>query len=117
MKIAIVRERTDGETRVAATPETVTRFIALGNTVAVEAGAGAAARFTDESYRAAGAEIVPAAAAAIKGAGIVLTVRRPEAGLLAGAEATDRHRFMTARERRSLRRSRGTGPLSLEETS
>jgi NAD(P) transhydrogenase subunit alpha len=85
MKIAIVRERTDGETRVAATPETVTRFIALGNTVAVEAGAGAAARFTDESYKAAGAEIVPAAAAAIKGAGIVLTVRRPQASLLAGA--------------------------------
>ncbi|HEU4969147.1 NAD(P) transhydrogenase subunit alpha [Sphingomonas sp.] len=85
MRIAIVRERTEGETRVAATPETVTRFIGLGNNVAIEAGAGAAARITDESYQAAGAEIVPTAAVAIKAADIILTVRRPDAALLAGA--------------------------------
>jgi H+-translocating NAD(P) transhydrogenase subunit alpha len=84
MKIAIVRERTDGETRVAATPETVTRFIALGNTVAVEAGAGALARFPDADYKAAGAEIAATPAAAVKGADIVLTVRRPEASVLSG---------------------------------
>jgi NAD(P) transhydrogenase subunit alpha len=85
MRIAIVRERTEGETRVAATPETVTRFVGLGNAVAIEAGAGAAARVPDESYKAAGAEIVPTAAAAIKGADIILTVRRPDPALLAGA--------------------------------
>ena len=87
MKIAIVRERTEGETRVAATPETVTRFIALGNTVAIEAGAGAHARFPDADYAAAGAEVVPTVAAAVKDAGIVLTVRRPDAALLKGMAA------------------------------
>ncbi|MEL7216961.1 MAG: NAD(P)(+) transhydrogenase (Re/Si-specific) subunit alpha, partial [Pseudomonadota bacterium] len=40
MKIAILKERADGETRVAATPETVKKFAALGNEVAVEEGAG-----------------------------------------------------------------------------
>jgi NAD(P) transhydrogenase subunit alpha len=84
MKIAIVRERTDGETRVAATPETVTRFIALGNSVAIEAGAGSSARFPDADYKAAGAEIAATAGAALKGADIVLTVRRPDAALLGG---------------------------------
>ena len=43
VRIAVLRERADGERRVAATPETVKKFIALGATVAVEAGAGAAA--------------------------------------------------------------------------
>jgi len=84
MKIAIVRERAEGETRVAATPETVTRFIGLGNAVAVEAGAGALSRFPDADYKAAGAEIAATAEAALKGADIVLTVRRPDAALLGG---------------------------------
>jgi NAD(P) transhydrogenase subunit alpha len=84
MKIAIVRERTEGETRVAATPETVTRFVALGATVAIEKGAGEASRFIDDGYKAAGADVVGSAAAAIKDADIVLTVRRPAAALLAG---------------------------------
>ena len=44
MKIAIVRERADGETRVAATPETVTKLIGLGATVSIERGAGETAR-------------------------------------------------------------------------
>jgi NAD(P) transhydrogenase subunit alpha len=83
MKIAIVRERTEGETRVAATPETVMKFIALGASVAIEKGAGTTARFPDADYQAAGAEIAASAGAALKGADIVLTVRRPEAGLLA----------------------------------
>ncbi len=84
MKIAIVRERADGETRVAATPETVGKLIALGATVAVEAGAGTTARFRDADYQAAGAEIAPTADAALAGAEIVLTVRRPQAGMLKG---------------------------------
>ena len=84
MRIAIVRERADGETRVAATPETVGRFIALGNTVAIEAGAGALSRFPDAEYTTAGAEVTATAAAALQGAEIVLTVRRPDASLLSG---------------------------------
>ena len=43
MKIAVLRETAEGERRVAATPETVKKFIGLGATVAVEAGAGVSA--------------------------------------------------------------------------
>ena len=78
MKIAVVRERTEGETRVAATPETVGKLIGLGASVAVEAGAGDLARFPDADYAAAGAT-VGSADAVLKGADIVLTVRRPKA--------------------------------------
>jgi NAD(P) transhydrogenase subunit alpha len=84
MKIAIVRERTEGETRVAASPETVGRFIALGATVAIEKGAGELARFPDADYKTAGATIEASAEAALKGADIVLTVRRPDAALFGG---------------------------------
>ncbi|HEV2514377.1 MAG TPA: Re/Si-specific NAD(P)(+) transhydrogenase subunit alpha [Devosia sp.] len=86
MKIAVLRERADGETRVAATPETVTKLIGLGAEVAIEAGAGELARFPDADYQKAGAS-VGNAAATIKGADIVLTVRRPAAVSLAGAAA------------------------------
>ncbi len=47
MKIAIIKEAAEGERRVAATPETVKKYIALGATVSVEAGAGAAASIKD----------------------------------------------------------------------
>jgi NAD(P) transhydrogenase subunit alpha len=85
MKIAIVRERTDGETRVAATPETVQKLIGLGASVAIEAGAGAAARFPDAEYQKAGATVAATAAEAVRDAEIVLTVRRPTADILSGA--------------------------------
>ncbi len=84
MKIAIVRERTEGETRVAATPETVGKLIALGATVAIESGAGALARFPDADYQAAGASIATSAEIALRDADVVLTVRRPVASLLKG---------------------------------
>ena len=83
MKIAIARERIDGETRVAATPETVGKLVALGATVVVEKGAGTTARFPDADYEAAGASMA-AGASVLKGADIVLTVRRPDAAALAG---------------------------------
>lgn len=83
MKIAVLRERTEGETRVAATPETVGKLIGLGVDVAIEAGAGELARFPDADYKTAGAT-VGAAEAVLKGADIVLTVRRPKAAQLAG---------------------------------
>ena len=58
MKMVVVRERGDGESRVAATPETVKKFKAAGVEVVVEAGAGAAASFADDAYTSAGAQIV-----------------------------------------------------------
>ncbi len=84
MRIAVLTERAAGEARVAASPETVKKFIALGATVAVEAGAGAGASIPDEAYREAGAE-VGIVAATVKGADIVLAVQAPDPALLAGA--------------------------------
>ena len=62
MRLAVLKERRASETRVAATPETVKRLIALGLTVAIEAGAGAQAAIPDQEFAAAGAEIAPDAA-------------------------------------------------------
>ncbi|MGG5822756.1 Re/Si-specific NAD(P)(+) transhydrogenase subunit alpha [Falsiroseomonas sp. HW251] len=83
MRVAVLRERRAAETRVAATPETVKKLIALGCTVAVEAGAGMASGIPDALYGEAGAEIAADPAAALAGAGIVLAVRAPEAAELA----------------------------------
>ncbi|MGX7894832.1 NAD(P) transhydrogenase subunit alpha [Tsuneonella sp. HG222] len=83
MRIAVLRERAANERRVAATPETVKKFIALGAAVAVESGAGAGASIPDESYREAGAEVGDAAAT-LAGADIVLAVQAPDAAALAG---------------------------------
>ncbi|MBO1075606.1 Re/Si-specific NAD(P)(+) transhydrogenase subunit alpha [Roseomonas marmotae] len=78
MRLAVLKERRAGETRVAATPETVKKLIGLGITsVAVESGAGLASGYPDAAYQEAGAEIVPDAAAALAGAGILLKVRAP----------------------------------------
>ncbi|MBI5336517.1 NAD(P) transhydrogenase subunit alpha [Mycobacterium sp. BK558] len=57
MIIGIPRESLPGETRVAATPQTVTQLLKLGYQVAVESGAGAASSFSDEAFAEAGAEI------------------------------------------------------------
>jgi NAD(P) transhydrogenase subunit alpha len=73
MKIAIAAE-TGGEPRVAGTPETVKKFIALGASVAVEAGAGIKSGIPDADYSAAGASVAKDAA---RDADIVLKVRRP----------------------------------------
>jgi H+-translocating NAD(P) transhydrogenase subunit alpha len=83
IKIAVLRERATGESRVSASPETVKKFIALGATVAVESGAGITASISDDDYRAAGAEV---ADNAVQGADIVLGVQGPEPEQLAGAK-------------------------------
>jgi len=80
MKIAVPAET--GETRVAATPETVKKFAALGATFAVQAGAGKSSLIPDADYQTAGATIAPDAAAAVLDADIVLKVRRPSAAEL-----------------------------------
>jgi NAD(P) transhydrogenase subunit alpha len=81
MRIGVPAEIQAGETRVAATPETVKKLSAAKHEVLVQAGAGVAAAYTDEAYAAAGAQIVDAAAAL--GAELVLKVRRPNAAELA----------------------------------
>ncbi len=80
MKIAIPKERRAHEARVAASPETVKKMIALGCEVVVEKGAGAGAAMVDEAYREAGAEIAASAKAALEGADIVLKVQGPKVG-------------------------------------
>ena len=84
MKIAVLRERFEGESRVAATPETIGKLIGLGAEVTVEKGAGEGSRISDELYKQAGAAIGATGAATLKGADIVLCVRRPTAADLAG---------------------------------
>ncbi|WP_159977986.1 MULTISPECIES: NAD(P) transhydrogenase subunit alpha [unclassified Novosphingobium] len=82
-RIAVLKERASGETRVSASPETVRKLTALGAVVAVENGAGMAASISDEDYRAAGAE-VGSAQAVVAGADIVFAVQGPEPDLLSG---------------------------------
>lgn len=77
--IAICKERYPGETRVAATPESVKKLIGLGAAVTVETGAGLTAAITDEAYAAAGASIAPTVEAAVKSADILFKVRDPSA--------------------------------------
>ena len=76
-RIAVTRERRDGETRVAATPETVKKLIALGFNVTVESGAGGSASFPDDDYKAAGADLAGTLEAALKSADVLLKVRGP----------------------------------------
>ena len=83
MRLAVLRERADFETRVAATAETVKKLIGLGLAVAVETGAGMLSAVSDAEYRAAGAEIFSDAASALAGAGIVFAVQAPGAAVRA----------------------------------
>ena len=77
MKIGIPKETRGGETRVAATPESVKKMIAAKHEVIVESGAGISSSVIDEAYAAAGARIVSAAEAF--SAAAVLKVRAPSA--------------------------------------
>ena len=87
MKIAVPKETRPFETRVAATPETVKKFIALGAEVTVETGAGAASLVSDADYEAAGATIAPDFAATVKGAEVILKVQRPTEAEIESLEA------------------------------
>ena len=75
--IGVPREIFPGEKRVATVPEVVEKLIKLGFSVAVESGAGEAANFSDEAYRAAGAQVLPDAAALWAASDIVFKVRPP----------------------------------------
>ncbi len=86
MRIAVLAETDAAEPRVAATPETVKKFVSLGAEVAVQAGAGRVSNISDADYAAAGARIDAGAAQALADADIALRVRRPSATELAGAK-------------------------------
>ena len=77
MKVAIVKERSPHEMRVAASVETVKKMIALGLEVIVEKGAGIASAIRDEDYKNAGATLAKDFAVAVQKADIVLKVQHP----------------------------------------
>jgi NAD(P) transhydrogenase subunit alpha len=81
MRLAVLKEQA-GESRVAATPETVKKLKGLGLDIVVEAGAGLHASIADADYAAAGAEIAPDLTSAVAGAGIVFAVRPPQVAML-----------------------------------
>ena len=85
MKIAILKEAAPGETRCAAIPETVKKFIGLGAEVAVEQGAGEHALIADSDFEAAGASL-GSRKEVLKGAGAILCVLAPDPASLGGAE-------------------------------
>jgi len=78
MKIGVPREIHAGERRVATTPDVAAQLIKLGFDVAVEKDAGAAANYSDDSYIAAGCEIVAAADDIWSQSDLILKVRAPE---------------------------------------
>lgn len=78
VNVFIPRERRSGETRVAATPETVRKMVKAGLEVTVERDAGLAASFPDADFEAAGARLAADSLAAVATADAVLTVTAPE---------------------------------------
>ncbi len=83
MRIAVLRETADAERRVAATPETVKKLIALGATVAVEAGAGFGANIADAAFTDAGAAVGDRTAT-VAGSDLIITVQTPDIADLPG---------------------------------
>ncbi|MEM6641252.1 MAG: Re/Si-specific NAD(P)(+) transhydrogenase subunit alpha [Pseudomonadota bacterium] len=78
MKIGVPRERYSGEKRVATTPDVALQLQKLGYDVCIEAGAGAAAKFTDDAYREAGVTVLSDASEVFEHSDIILKVRGPE---------------------------------------
>src|SRR5215207_5246274 len=77
--IGVPTETAVGEKRVATVPEVVEKLVKLGFRVTVQSGTGDAANFSDEVYRAAGANIAPDASAVWRSADMVFKVRAPSA--------------------------------------
>jgi len=86
MRIAVPSETDLTEYRVAATPETVKKLVGLGVEIALQSGAGLKSGLGDADFTAAGAKIEPDAAATVRGADLILRVRRPSATEIAGAK-------------------------------
>ncbi|WP_442679730.1 NAD(P) transhydrogenase subunit alpha [Sphingomonas sp. ASY06-1R] len=85
LRLAVLKETADGEKRVAATPETIKKYLGLGAAVAVEAGAGEAASIFDQAFVDAGATVGDRVAT-LAGADIVLGVQGPDPAALTGAK-------------------------------
>ena len=77
MKIAVLREIRQGETRVAATPETVKKLVNMGCSVCVETNAGKLSNFSDELYTQSGADITSTVSDTLKDAKVILKVACP----------------------------------------
>lgn len=77
MRIAVARERVDGERRVAISPEAVRDLVAAGHDVVVETGAGSTAGMDDDHYVASGATIAPDRATTIGSGGVLVGVHGP----------------------------------------
>jgi NAD(P) transhydrogenase subunit alpha len=77
-RIGALREVFAGESRVAMTPDSAQQLRKLGYECLIETGAGIAAGFSDDAYRAAGVEILPSAASVWSGADVIVKVRPPE---------------------------------------
>ena len=112
MIISIPRERRNGETRVAATPETVRRYVSLGFAVRVEQNAGRLSGFPDET------EIVADTAALWKGAGLILKIWAPQpeedAYLFPGQTIVANFQALDNRERAAVFAARRTTCFALE---
>ncbi|THA60020.1 Re/Si-specific NAD(P)(+) transhydrogenase subunit alpha, partial [Ensifer adhaerens] len=83
MKIGAPREVTASEARVALTPDSAVQLAKLGYSSIIETGAGVAAGFSDDAYRAVGVEVAPSAEALWASANVVAKVRPPEASEVA----------------------------------
>ncbi len=89
MKIGIPKEVFEGERRVATTPDVVPELLKLGFEVLVQSGAGSEASFSDDAYRASGAEVVDSAEKVWTGSDIILKVRAPLADSSSGIDEAD----------------------------
>jgi H+-translocating NAD(P) transhydrogenase subunit alpha len=116
-RIAVTRETTPFERRVAATPETVKKLIALGASVAIESGAGAGANISDEAFAAAGAH-VGSRDAVLAGAEVVCTVQGAATeqlqGIATGAKLLGLLDPMGGRDRVQQYASGGIEALAME---
>ena len=78
MKIAILKEKAKGELRVAASPDSVERFVKLGCEVAIESDAGLSSNISNDDYKNAGAKVNAKLEILLKNADIVLAVNEPD---------------------------------------
>jgi H+-translocating NAD(P) transhydrogenase subunit alpha len=117
VRIAVLRESAPSERRVAATPETVKKLIALGAVVAVESGAGVGANIPDASFAEAGAQVA-AADAVLAGADLVCTVQGAVAeslrGIASGARLLGLLDPIAGRERVAQYAAAGIEALAME---
>lgn len=77
MKIGALRERLEGEARVALTPDSATQLQKLGHDTSVESGAGLATGISDDAYRAAGVTVIDSAEALVAASDVIIKVRPP----------------------------------------